>query len=293
MSGAGLAAHLAGGVTTVCRAWAVTRRDGVVLGFTDHDRGLLFDGVDFRAASGLTARAVEQSTGLAVDNSEAVGALSDEAIREVDVESGLFDGASIVSWLVTWASPEERKLLFRGALGEIERQGGEFRAELRGLSEALNQQRGRVYQRPCAAVLGDGACGVDLSLPAFSRDAELREGSGGAQLFLSSDPGYAPGWFARGRFQLMSGAGAGTVGLVRQDSEIDGMRRLELWETLRVTVVPGDRVRVDAGCDRRVGTCREKFDNFLNFRGFPDIPGEDWLVSYPRRAGVNNGGSLR
>ena len=30
---------------TIARAWAVTRRDGLVLGFTDHDRMLAFGGI--------------------------------------------------------------------------------------------------------------------------------------------------------------------------------------------------------------------------------------------------------
>ncbi|MGL6210124.1 MAG: baseplate hub protein, partial [Paracoccaceae bacterium] len=39
--------HLETGVTSVCRAWMVRRRDGVVYGFTDHDQDLRFDGVTF------------------------------------------------------------------------------------------------------------------------------------------------------------------------------------------------------------------------------------------------------
>jgi uncharacterized phage protein (TIGR02218 family) len=51
-------------------------------------------------------------------------------------------------------------------------------------------------------------------------------------------------------------------------------------------------IRLEAGCDKRAETCRLKFDNFLNFRGFPHIPGEDWLSSYPVSAGNNDGGGL-
>ena len=105
--------HLATGTTTVCRCWALVRRDGVTMGFTDHDRNLSFDGIDFRADSGMTARAFQQSTGLAVDNTEAMGALSDDAIRAEDIEAGRFDGASVTMWLVNWTDPEERAIRFR------------------------------------------------------------------------------------------------------------------------------------------------------------------------------------
>ncbi|MEM7722875.1 MAG: DUF2163 domain-containing protein, partial [Pseudomonadota bacterium] len=61
---AGLDAHLAEGITGVARCWKVTRADGVSYGFTDHDRTLEFDGVTFRADTGLSAAALSQTTGL-------------------------------------------------------------------------------------------------------------------------------------------------------------------------------------------------------------------------------------
>ena len=51
-------------------------------------------------------------------------------------------------------------------------------------------------------------------------------------------------------------------------------------------------IRIEAGCDKRADTCRVKFGNFLNFRGFPHIPGEDWLTSYPVSSRANQGRSL-
>lgn len=288
-----LAEHLATGATTVCRAWALTRRDGIVLGFTDHDRALQFEGIDFAASSGLTARSVEQTTGLAVDNSEAVGALSAASIREVDVRAGLFDGAEVRSWLVNWADVEQRDLVFRGSLGEVERQGTLFRAELRGLAEAINQPRGRVYQRPCAAVLGDDACRFDTAAPGYRVVASVIAVRNATEIVLPGQTGVADAWFVRGRVTVLTGAAAGQVGVVKRDRETSEGRVIELWEAFAGTVLPGDDLRVEAGCDKRLETCRDKFDNLLNFRGFPSIPGEDWLVSYPVRSGMNNGGPLR
>jgi uncharacterized phage protein (TIGR02218 family) len=41
-----------------------------------------------------------------------------------------------------------------------------------------------------------------------------------------------------------------------------------------------------AGCDRQFATCRAKFGNALRFRGFPHMPGDDFVLSYaqPRKA---------
>lgn len=282
MSGAaGLDAHLATGATGVARCWRVTRRDGVTLGFTDHDCDLRFDGTVFRAGSGLSAAALSQTSGLSVDNTEALGALSDAAITEADIDAGRYDGAAVEAWLVQWAAPANRVVQFRGTLGEITHAGGAFEAELRGLAEALNTPRGRVYQKPCSAVLGDAACRVDLNAAGYVAEAVAVE-IAGARVFLFEGgdvAGFEPRWFERGVLRVESGAAAGLSGAIKRDRfDAEGRRRVELWDGLHAEVAPGDALRLTAGCDKRAETCRLKFDNLLNYRGFPDIPGEDWLL---------------
>ena len=65
-----------------------------------------------------------------------------------------------------------------------------------------------------------------------------------------------------------------------------------LMQAIGAPVAAGDLVRLEAGCDKRAVTCRDKFSNFMNFRGFPHVSGEDWLVSYPVQGGAHDGGSL-
>ncbi|MCC5993399.1 MAG: DUF2163 domain-containing protein [Rhodobacteraceae bacterium] len=284
--------HLASGATTIARAWALKRADGLQLGFTDHDRDLEFDGLLFRASAGLSARALEQVTGLAVDNSEAVGALVDAGLTEADITAGRYDGAELVIWQVNWAAPDQRQVIFRGSLGEITREGGAFRTELRGLSEALNIASGRVYHADCAASLGDAACGFDLDAPGFHATAPLL-GAKGATLRLAPLAGLAEGWFAQGTVTVQTGQAAGLAGQVRFDRVEDQARVITLWSQLRAPLAAGDQVILRAGCDKRAETCRLKFNNFLNFRGFPHIPGDDWMTAYPRQGQPNRGGPIR
>ncbi len=279
---------------TRARAWALTRRDGVVLGFTDHDRDLNFDGIVFRAETGMTAKALMQTTGLSVDNTEAAGALSSAGLTEADILAGRYDAAELRIWEVDWADIENRTLLFRGTLGEIARAGGAFRVELRGLSEPLSRSGGRVFGTLCPAVLGDAACRVDLSAPAYYREAQIvAVEEWGAVLILPALTGFAAGWFAQGRVRFLAGAASGLVALVRRDLR-DGDRRLiELWSAPGAVPAAGDTIRIEAGCDKRFATCSEKFDNELNFRGFPHIPSEDWLTLVPHEGRINDGGRRR
>lgn len=287
-----LTEHLAAGVSNVCRLWVVERRDGLVLGFTDHDCDLEVEGMLHRAGSGLSASALQQAAGLSVDNSEAVGALSDAAITEADLAAGRYDGASVRIWLANWREPTARREIFRGTLGEIVRRGSEFRSELRGLAEPLNQPVGFAYTRGCSAVLGDARCRFDLRTPGYVCEVAAEAVEDGRVFTFAALPGFGPRWFELGRLEVVGGAAAGLRAMVKSDRQTAGGRRIELWQSIRAPVVAGDRLRIFAGCDKRAETCRMKFANFLNFRGFPFLPGEDWLAAYPRADRPATGGSL-
>jgi uncharacterized phage protein (TIGR02218 family) len=267
--------------TTYCRCWNLVRRDGRKFSFTDHDATLTFGGSTFVPTEAPTARAVEQTTGLAVDNSEALGALSDSGLTEQDILAGRFDGAKVEIWRVDWSDPDDRAILFRGEIGEIERSGGAFKAELRGLTEALNQPQGRLYQRSCRAVLGDRECGVDLKDSSFSVELALMAAPAGTVLRLPriSKP---TGWFDRGTVEVIDGTAAGDRRMIKADREISDGRRIDLWEAFPPEIVVGTRIRLLAGCDKSVAICRAKFDNVVNHRGFPFLPSEDWLYAYPK-----------
>lgn len=285
-----LGVHLGMGATTLCRCWKLTRQDGVVMGFTDHDRDIDFNGLIFMASTGLDAAAIQSSTGLSVDNSQAVGALSDFGLDETDIRAGKYDGAEVSAYLVNWRVVDERVLQFRGTIGEIRRSGQVFEAELRGLAETLNQAQGPAYHKKCSAVLGDAACGFDLDGVGYWAEIAAPAGAGSFSFDDLSD--FDVGWFSKGVLRVLSGDAIGLIGVIRRDQYKEGLRVIDLWADLPISVADGDLVRLEAGCDKTVDTCRFKFLNFLNYRGFPNIPGDDWAMSYPTSAGVNDGGSL-
>jgi len=286
-----LQARLDGGATRLCRCWLVSRRDGREMGFTDHDGDLAFGGVVYRASSGMDATALQSATGLSVDNAQAVGALTSAAISEEDIRAGKYDGAEIRQWLVDWERPELRVLMFRGSLGEIRRSDGAFEVELRGLAEALNAPVGRSVLRTCDRALGDARCGFDAGQPGFSGEGVVESGAG-ASLVASELGGFAAGWFTHGTLTWLSGGNASERAAVKLDRPGQGgSRALTLWQEPGRKIVAGERFRVVAGCDKRAETCRAKFDNLINFRGFPHIPGDDWVTAYPKDGATHDGGS--
>lgn len=286
----GLAAHLAGGTTTLCRCWRLTRGDGAVLGFTDHDRDLVFDGIVHSAEGGLAASSDVAASGLAVGGFEIEGALTDDRLAAGELEGGVYDGAAVELWLVNWAAPDERVRLRRGTIGEVTRADGAFRAEVRAPTVDLDIVSGRLFQPRCDADLGDGRCGVDLGDPAYRLEAEVTSVHGRAGLSVSGLAGFADGWFAHGRLAFTSGANAGRAAEIKAHS--NATWRIDLWQPMAADILTGDQVVLTAGCDKRFATCAERFDNALNFRGFPHMPGNDAALASASAGGDNDGGRL-
>lgn len=282
----GFKEHLEAGVTTVCRCWKIERTDGVVLGFTDHDNDLSFDGVHFKATTGLTASALDTAVGASVDNAAVIGALNSEGITETDIQAGRYDRAEVWLWYVNWQSLEDRVVMFRGWIGEVSRGDTGFEAELRGLTDALNQPVGKRYMRQCNAQLGDARCGVDISAPEYCAKVTVSRVVSELALEIPAN-GYDDNWFQSGRVEWTSGTNAGTKGFIVSDRLLGANREITLEVPPGLQVEVGDALTVIAGCDKRLENCGAKFANITNFQGFPFIPGEDWAYAYPVRGGAN------
>jgi uncharacterized phage protein (TIGR02218 family) len=285
-----LQAKLDSGVTTLARCWKVVRRDGVVTGFTDHDRDLVVDGVTCRAGTGFTASEATSRFDLSVDGAEISGALADQSLTDADLAAGRYDAAEIESWLVDWSEPALKLLTARATLGEVKREGHAFTAELRGPAAALSQESGRLYTLRCGADLGDTRCRFDLSNPAFHGSGTVASVEGTSVLAASGLAGFADGLFSAGRLSWIGGANSGLAVEVKLHRAGDGAVRLTLWQAMAEPIAVGDTFTVTAGCDKRFATCRDRFANTDNFRGFPHIPGNDFLLASPAQGAPGNDG---
>ncbi|OJU02738.1 MAG: beta tubulin [Rhizobium sp. 63-7] len=289
---AGLKAHLDGGATTVCHAWRVTRRDGTVLGFTEHDHDLVFGGTLFAAATGFAASETQQAAGLSVEASDVAGGFSSAAIREEDLIDGRYDGARVEVFLVNWAAVDEHMLLRVQEIGEVTRTAGDFRAELRSFTHRLGRDQGRLFGRRCDATLGDGRCGVNLASGAYRGTGDILSVADATHLRVGGLSGFAAGFFRYGVLTFTSGRHVGMSvdidGHVVDGAAVD----LVLWLPMARLPEVGDAFAIVAGCDKAFSTCRAKFSNTINFRGFPHIPGSDFAYSYADGETVHDGRAL-
>lgn len=272
-----LQAHLDQADTTRCWCWRITRNDGQRFGFTDHDRDLVFDGTTFEAASGFTASEIRDSVGLGVDDLSVDGALVSSRLSETSLAAGDFDDAAVEIWRVNWMDTAQRVLMRSGSIGEVRRTGSAFVAEVRGLAHYLQQSKGRVFQYGCDADLGDARCGTDLTLATWRGTGVVTAVTSDRVFVASGLSAFPSGWFTRGLLTVTSGANAGRRSEVRRHVAASGQTHIELWQPLGEPFAPGDAFVVTAGCDKQFSTCRSRFANAARYRGFPHMPGNDFL----------------
>lgn len=278
--------------TTFCHCWRLARRDGHVIGFTDHDGDLTFGGVTYRARAGLRASELENAASLAPAVREAVGALSDDSLNETELLNGLYDGASVETWLVDWSAPQDRLLLDVATIGEVRRDDISFTAELRSAAHVFDQPRGRSFQRDCSADVGDSRCMIDTGEPMYSRRATII--SAQTDVLMTTLDREAPnGFFTGGAARFESGVNAGASLAIRSHRLEDGRAVIALWAPTGAPARAGETLILTAGCDKRPETCQTKFGNIANFRGFPHMPGNDRIIATPGSHEIAmDGGSL-
>jgi uncharacterized phage protein (TIGR02218 family) len=287
-----LQSHLDDGTTTLAWCWRITRSDGVALGFTDHDRALSFDGSDFEPESGFAASEIRAGSDLAVDAQDATGVLTSDRITETDILDGRWDNAAVELWRVNWSDTSQRVLLRRGAVGQIRRGRMAFVAEVRSLAHVLGQTVGRTFQAGCDAALGDARCGIDLENAIYKGAGIVTDLLRDRAFMASGLAGFDAGWFASGTITWTSGANAGRVTEVLAHGLADAIATLTLLEAPVRAIAEDDGFIARAGCDKRIATCSAKFANVANFRGFPNIPGQDAVLRYASQDGGHEGNVL-
>ena len=287
-----LQAHLDDGTTTLSWCWRISRADGVTLGFTNHDKVQTFDGTEFEPESGFAASEVRSGSDLSVDAQDAEGVLTSDRITETDIVDGRWDAAEVELWRVNWSDTSQRVLLRRGAVGQIRRGRMAFVAEVRSLAHVLGQTVGRTFQSSCDAALGDARCGIDLENTAYKGTGLVTDLLRDRAFMASGLAGFATGCFTSGTITWTSGANAGRITEVLAQDLAGSITTLTLLEAPVRAIAEGDSFIARAGCDKRMATCGVKFANTANFRGFPNIPGQDAVLRYASRDGSNEGNVL-
>lgn len=269
-------------IKTLAYGWHIVRSDGITLGFTSHDQSQIVGGIRLSAQPGLTPTKIISSLGTQSDGLDISGALTDDALREEDLENGRWDGARTHIFLYDWQELDADIItLVRGELGEIRRSEGSFNAEFLGLTAQLDHEVAPVTSPNCRARFGDHHC--KLSQQRFTHEMHVNSIENDTIFFDDSLPGNV-GDFAFGELRWLSGPATGLSTFIL-DSQINSLSLIEIPHCIANLSAQESssnmRIEIIMGCDKSITTCSNRFQNSVNFRGEPYLPGNDLLTRYP------------
>lgn len=286
-TGASLVAHMASASTTLAHLIKVTRTDAVVLAVTDCDQDITYPvgsptGSLYKASLGMDASAIQTTASMSVDNLEAKGFLSILGVSEADIAAGLWDYAEVRVYRVNWAdlTMGDEKLI-RGWLGEVSQGKGEFRNEIRSLTQKLQSRIGEIVTPNCKADLFDARCKVVATEGTWKFSGIAVSTIVAAQRqFTAAALTQAVDFFTAGKVVWSTGL---NTGLSKEIKTHAASGNILLQEPMPYVVSIGDTFVIYAGCTKRyTEDCLTKFNNALNFRGFPFLPGDDALLKGPQ-----------
>lgn len=289
--------------TTLALCWAIERKDGLFIRGTEHDADIQLPatiglgspsvstgdvGGLYRTNASITASDITRSSDMSVDNTEAQGTIqqtpatviTDLTVR--DIEGGLLDNAPVFVLACNWRDPAMGYvILTTGHLGKISRDSdGRYQTEVRGLTQLLSQAILQTYGERCSVVrLGDHRCKLDIqTLTTTVTVASVEDNRRFHVTGITEDPGYYMGGILRG----LTGENAGIEREVKRDARNDEPGFLDMWIEWPFDVEIGDTFDLEAGCDRLIDTCRDKFNNVVNIRAYGVlIPGVLELLKGP------------
>jgi uncharacterized phage protein (TIGR02218 family) len=280
-----LKAHLQGEVQTLAFCAKLTRRDGSVQGFTSADMTLEVDGVFYEECDTVMASGIRSSEGTGVDNLDIFGLIDAESITDVNIRAGRYDGAEVEIFVVNYEDLTQGQLiLVSGTFGELAMRDGEWIAEVRALMQRIAQQLGELTSLQCRVKeLGDARCKFVLVVGTHINARTVFSVTSTIVVTFDADTNVS-GFYNYGTVEMTSGDNAGLVRTIKSHLLVTGRAQLTLAEPFPFAILAGETGVLTKGCDRRFATCIADFNNALNFRGEPHIPGTDQIMKRGRKA---------
>jgi uncharacterized phage protein (TIGR02218 family) len=167
-------------------------------------------------------------------------------------------------------------LRYTGEVDKVTFDGPFIEAQLRGINNLFDRRcPRRLMQQGCNHALFDAGCTLDLEEWQFAGSVESWDGNEVSVGNLETPEGVT-GWtsadyFALGYLEYVASGETIRHGILRSSYDLgEDVLELILARPLRGNAPAG--VTVVPGCDGMPVTCHDKFNNRVNFGGFPEVP---------------------
>lgn len=192
---------------------------------------------------------------------------------------GRFNRAQAWLFQLNWKDTAAGKIpVICGNVAEIRIQGSKFLLQIRSDVDRLNQVIGRLISPYCDADFGDTRCGATPEEVVGT----VTSVTSALQFTVSFAGSYVNDFFNFGTVIPLTGDLVGTDPVEIWDWTSGGA--ITLFTELTAAPVVGDTFTIRQGCynpatgDSKTRLACMHFDNILNFRGFPEVPGTDQVL---------------
>lgn len=259
----------------------IIRKDGTEFFFTDYPINLTIDGDTYESIAGLARIKLVAQSAAEVSSQSLTSAFAENIIEEVEVRKGIWDDAKIIVSWTSWKNPSAGKLIiFSGRLGVISWTDDGLKAEVHNLVKYLQRDIGRFYTAFCQHILYDSKCQVLESSFDFTGSVDVILTDTLKFKISGAAAGEADGYFSNGKLEWTTGNNVGLIHEVKAH-DVDGDpligESLEMFLPTPYSIQAGDDFIVYAGCDKTLETCKNKFNNVVNFGGFPFLTPKNTL----------------
>lgn len=264
--------------TTLCYCIKFILNNGKTIAFTTNTRDIKFidEDVVYKTSS-FTPTASSKTSDMSVDNLDSNIIINHDDFKIEDLEKGVFSGAKFEYFRMNYSLKNPSVLdidkINFGVVGEVSRQKGLYKLELRGKEQHLQTKVNDTIKPSCSHMLYDDGCQVLKSNHIFSDKIGTIYSNTKfdcINLVNNNDD------FNYGIIEFIDGEAAGISAEVKYWKK-DG-KIIELQLPINYNLKPGDSFNIYRGCDKTIDTCTSKFNNAINFDGFPDLPGIDKLM---------------
>ena len=269
-------------VLTMGTCIKIVLKNGKKLGFTTHTSNVRFieEPELVYYSKGFTPTAISKNNEMAVDNADGQMIIDNDNILKSDLESGIYNNAYYELWDFDWTlktngyySYNDRLRDINGTIGEVKRDKLQYNTEYRSLAQYLAITIIDLYKASCNANFGDARCGKDLSTLTFSDTITTVFKS---NQFVVSSLSQVDNYFNNGVVEFLTGANAGKKYKIK--SWNNSTKTIILQMPCYYPVAIGDTANFTAGCNKDKADC-QFFGNYVNYRGFMEIPGLDFISS--------------
>lgn len=262
--------------------WDIARKDGTTLRFTSHNRKLTMSGNQYVPGGKVAGVARRMDNGAAEHDTSAMGAISSDKITTADLIAKKYNEAVVTLYHVDWRFCEATGPFWNQVYtaDAVTFNGDDWTAQLASGTRRLNSPTGDVVSRDCDAVFCDARCGLTLATFTTTGIVVLGMLDGERRRIIRATSGslgaFADDTFAQGDITFTSGANAGVKRVVKKST--GATKDFELQTAFPNDIAIGDVFSATVGCDGRASTCKNVFNNLVNFRGDELVGGMDQVL---------------